>query len=334
MTALAPDLTTLLRAHGLDGAREHPLSGGGYTGAGISRIQRGDERYVVKRSRCAEDWVRRLTGDATCREAEFAVSPLVARLPASVRVATVGATHDGDAWALLMRDISPLLLPEERISNERLDAILAAVAAMHAAFWDDPLDGAGVGWCGIAERLSLLSPRTGEMLVAEGNDFGLAEGWRVFDRIAPPAARDLARRLRDDVTPLVRLIESLPPTLLHGDLKAANMGLEGDTLWLLDWTMVSRAPVALDISWLIAVNSGLLPPRLDDVFDAYARHLERALGRERIAAARWPEQRAGAMLCGLMMYGWGKALDAVAGYPEELRWWCEGALAAEHLLSA
>ena len=178
MTALAPDLGSLLRAHGLDGASERPLLGGGYTGAGISLIERGEERYALKRSRYAEDWVRRLTGDATCREAEFAVSPLVARLPASVRAATLGAARDADAWALLMRDISELLLPDAPIASNRLDAIFAAVAAMHAAFWDDPLDGAGVRWCGVSERLSLLSPRAGEILVAEGNDFGIAEGWR------------------------------------------------------------------------------------------------------------------------------------------------------------
>jgi hypothetical protein len=32
------------------------------------------------------------------------------------------------------------------------------------------------------------------------------------------------------------------------------------------------------------------------------------------------------------MYGWGKALDAEAGRPDELRWWCEGAIAGARVL--
>ena len=37
----------------------------------------------------------------------------------------------------------------------------------------------------------------------------------------------------------------------------------------------------------------------------------------------WDEQFAAARLCGLLMLGWGKAAD-----PEELRWWCDGAIEA------
>jgi hypothetical protein len=99
-------------------------------------------------------------------------------------------------------------------------------------------------------------------------------------------------------------------------------------VWLLDWALVTRAPVAVELAWFLAVNSGRLPESLDATLDRYAVHLERALGAHRWPQARWREQRAVVFLSGLLMYGWGKALDAEGGRPDELRWWCEGALEA------
>jgi Ser/Thr protein kinase RdoA (MazF antagonist) len=142
----------------------------------------------------------------------------------------------------------------------------------------------------------------------------------------------LARGLFADMSPLVQALASLPRTLVHGDLKLANMGVDGDILWLFDWADVSRAPVALEIAWFLAVNSSRLPRSLDATLDHYATQLQRALGDERLAEAQWPAQRGAAMVCGLLMYGWGKALDAETGRPDELRWWCEGALEAQKVL--
>ena len=82
----------------------------------------------------------------------------------------------------------------------------------------------------------------------------------------------------------------------------------------------------------LTMNSSVLPWTLDETLERYAAHLERTLGAERFAAARWWQQRAAIMLCGLVYYGWGKALDAETGRPDELRWWCDGAMAAVEAL--
>jgi hypothetical protein len=203
---------------------------------------------------------------------------------------------------------------------------------MHAAFWDDRLDATDVGWCTLGDRLTMLSPNVGRQLVDAGRDFGLARGWKIFRELAPPDAAELVRRLQADPSPLLRLLEGLPPTLLHGDLKFANIGVDDGGVWLLDWALVARGPVAVEMAWFLSVNSGRLPWPLDETLDRYARHLERELGAEARRGARWEAQRAAVFLSGLLMYGWGKALDAEAGRPDELRWWCEGAAQASRLL--
>jgi hypothetical protein len=331
MTELAPDVATLLRAHGLEGARQEPLLSGGYTGAALVRVVGEHESFVLKRVASMEqDWVRRVTADTQFREVAFALSPYAQRLPAGVAVASVGAAIDGDGRALLMRDLTAELVPEHTLDAALLDAILRGIATMHAAFWDMPLDGVPVA--DPVARITLISPQRAITLQRDGVDFGFVDGWRAFERRAPKPARDVAHRLFDDMQPLERTLRAFPQTLVHGDLKVANMAYGDGALTLLDWTMVMRTAVSVDIAWFLAVNSSLLPDPLDDVLERYAGHLERALGAGRFAAAAWPAQRHAIMLMGLLMYGWGKAPDAEAGRPEELRWWCEGAVEAARAL--
>ena len=328
MNDLYPDVQSLLAAHGVSGA-EAPIASGGLSGAHLSRIESGGQCYILKHLRLEEDWLMRVTGDAAYREAQFAVSPLATRLPLGVRTPSLGASFDEEGRAILMHDITAILLPDAHVvPTEAMDGILGRFADLHAAFWDDPMADANIVWCAARHRISLLGPGTGEMLIREGKDFGITRGWRAFETLVPPAVADLERRLARDMTPLLATLQSLPQTLLHGDLKIANFGWDGDTLSLLDWAMVMRGPVAIDLAMYLTMNSSVLSWTLDETLERYAAHLERALGAERFAPARWWQQRAAIMLCGLVYYGWGKALDAEAGRPDELRWWCDGALAA------
>ena len=77
---------------------------------------------------------------------------------------------------------------------------------------------------------------------------------------------------------MIRVLQRLPRTIVHHDLKIANAGIEGSTLWLIDWSEVTLGPVALDLGWLLAVNSSRLPWTLDETAERYRRHLSAALG--------------------------------------------------------
>lgn len=318
---MAPDVATLLREHGIT-APETPITHNGFSGASLSRIVQGNEPYILKRVSLAGDWIMRGLADTTCREAEFAASQIAAYFPPNLRVPYLGAARDGDGWAILSHDISPLLFGADGAeSASAWDAIVGALAEMHAALWPQQLD-VGVRWCPTRERLTLLSPAGADSLAHEGIDFGAPAGWRAFERVADARTRDIILGLLKDPSPVIGVMADLPSTLCHADAKIANMGLDGSVLWLFDWSDVSQAPVGLEVGYLLAVNASRLPWRHDETLERYSTHLERSLGADRFDAARWAHQEAIAILSGMMTLGWAKAWEAEAGAHQEFDWWC------------
>ncbi len=328
---LHPDVVSMLRAHGISGP-ETELAHDGFSGARISAIAHDHERYVLKRLRREDDWIMRVSGDDTGREAQFAASALLSRVDALIRVPSIGASRDGAGWAVLMHDIAHLLVPDHvALSQDELDYLLSRLAAMHAAFWEEPLADAGISWCGVTQRLSILSPDTGRLHVLENRDFGIERGWRLFVELAPEAAVRLVRGLRSDMSPLLAIVDELPRTLLHGDVKFSNIGLAADEVHLFDWAVIMNAPVALEIAWIPGVNARRVPDPFA-VIDLYGAHLERAIGVARFGEAAWPRQRAVAHIGALLLLGWAKALDADGGQPEELRYWSDAAIDGAKML--
>jgi hypothetical protein len=330
-TALYTDVETMLAAHGAGGAMR-PFAHEGYSGAALSYVEGGATRFVLKRIAGEPDWLRRALRDERCREARLAASPFAARLPEGVRSASIAACHDGEGYAVLMHDLTGVVPPPDgALPRPQVSLVLQRLAEMHAAFWEAGPGGIGCGPVPLEDWLRVLEPAHLRALAAEGIDFGGPRGWELFERLAHPDAVALVRALHADPSPLLAASAALPPTLLHGDAKVANMGIDGDTLWLFDWQTVMYEPVAHELSWFLAVNSSRLPDSLDATLETYAAHLRRAIG-PRFDAAQWPRQVAVCAVAGLRTYGWGKALDADAGRPEELRWWCERALAGARAL--
>ena len=117
---------------------------------------------------------------------------------------------------------------------------------------------------------------------AAGNPVGdrFLDGW---DGV--PTSRRRARRwssstrLDADPAPLLAALAALPARGLHGDLKLANVALlDDDAVALIDWQMTMRAPVAVELGWLLVSNSGSLPMRARrDVLDALPRDASAAL---------------------------------------------------------
>jgi thiamine kinase-like enzyme len=63
-------------------------------------------------------------------------------------------------------------------------------------------------------------------------------------------------------------------TLIHGDLKLANVGIAADgAIEIVDWQMVSIAPIAIEIGWFLVSNVASLPVEPEDVLFRYQRHL-------------------------------------------------------------
>ena len=95
-------LPELLRRNGLAGKREHEFPNDGWSGATMSVLHRGRDRFVLKRDSLAQDWIARATSDGPLlREAWFAAAGPA--LPVPIRAAYLGAgiADDGSVGMLM-----------------------------------------------------------------------------------------------------------------------------------------------------------------------------------------------------------------------------------------
>jgi hypothetical protein len=332
MTELG-SIRDLLRDHGLDRVPEEPFPNDGWSGASMSLLRRGGgDRFVLKRDSLARDWIARATNDGpVLREAWFAAHGPA--LPAGIRAGSLGAGVDDVSGevGILMPDLTDVLFDwDAPISVTQLDHVLSALADMHSFPWQTS-DEIGDGpWCPLRERVSLICrpslerPGPAHDAVADR----LLPGWDAWDRLATPAARRVVADLAADPRPLLDELASQPASLIHGDLKLANVGIEaGGSVVLVDWQMVSVAPVAVEIGWFLVSNVASLPLPPDEVIRRYQAWLDNAISDVGIDAA---------ILVGLLLRGWRKGMDAEAGITlasgasaaDDLAWWCERAVEA------
>src|SRR3954451_22555650 len=368
----------LLERYLLDDVPEEAFPNDGWSGATLTTLRRGNEGFVLKRTSRAVDWVARATNDIALREGLIAggqihlAEPLVAPY--------LGVGSDGEGIALLMPDLSNELIAWERpghdqvVSIATLDRVIDAVARLHAMPWAEYRSTSpdwAWPWCPLRERLLLLSRRSAARYRADGVASGarFIEGWDAFDRFAPAEGRSLVADLEADPAPLLAALDRLPATGLHGDLKLANVALLDDgRVALIDWAMMSLAPVAVELGWLIVSNSASLPVEPEAVMTGYREAAERAAAvplrlrggsvggpsrrpplerdpdRHGVLPPRgvdatigdWDAQVDLTWIVGLVRRGGGKALDTDAGAPlvsgvraaDDLAWWSERAVAA------
>ncbi len=316
------DVDSLLRAHRLEAVAEVPFTHTGFSGATLTRLTRADTTFVLKRMAITRDWIMRATNDESCREVELAAA--APELGPQIRTPAVGVARDRDGFALLMHDVTPDLIAPSAISRSQLETIIEHMAELHRI---TPPNGI-VGWCDVNRRLTLLTPQTASIAAAYGAPVAddIVGGWKLFATLAPTEVARLIDRLQKDASVLLRALEYLPAAFLHGDLKLDNIGLAPDgRMWLIDWALTVVAPPAVELGWFLAINSRRLPVSLGETMSMYAD-----------AARIPPASREGhdrlTILCGLLLRGWRKALDAHEGEPEELRWWCAKAEEAAVIL--
>ncbi|HEX2755343.1 MAG TPA: aminoglycoside phosphotransferase family protein [Candidatus Limnocylindrales bacterium] len=330
-------LDGLLHRHGLGGATEEAFPNDGWSGAAMTRLRNGDGRaYILKRDSLERDWIARATADRPVpREAWFAAHGPA--LPWPVRAPYLGAGWDDSAHeaGILMPDLSSVLFDwNSTLTVEQLDRVIDALAVLHSHPWGPALDASAAHWTPWQERLTLICrpslERAGPAREAVADR--LLPGWDAWDRLATPTARAVIADLAADPGPLLDALAREPATLLHGDLKLANVGIAADgAVELVDWQMVMVAPVAVELGWFLVSNVNALPEPAGDV-------LARYWTRRSMDGARQDDLT---ILVGLLIRGWRKGADAVAGVTlasgvsaaDDLAWWCERAVeAADRIL--
>ena len=350
MTGSRPEvlepLDHLLRRHGLAGIPEEPFPNDGWSGASLSLLRRdGGDRFVLKRDSLARDWIARATNDGPIlRETWFAAKG--PSLPSPLRAPYLGAGTDGDSFGILMPDLSGTLFDwDAPISVDALDRVLSGLAELHGYPWSVASVLEPGPWCPIPERLTLICRSSLERPGAARDAVGerILPGWDAFDRRAPSEIRELINSLGEDPGPLVAALAKMPSTLIHGDLKLANIGIASDgSIDLVDWQMVSVAPVAVELGWFLVSNVASLPLPPDQILERYSSKLAWAI-TDAEKDGRWIGgpglDRNGvdaAILVGLLLRGWRKGADAEAGLTlasgvsavDDLAWWCDRAVEA------
>jgi hypothetical protein len=293
----------------------------GFSGARIYRQSNPDgASYVLKITSAHSDWIMRATSDQRCREAVLA-NVAVGR-DGEVDSPAIGSAQDGDVFSILMQDISGYLLPNEGLTGDQLEAILRGMCHLHSL---TPPAESEVPWCSVEDRVTLFMPDPEKLANFRiAND--ILRGWELFFDHSPTNVGNLVRSLFDDIGPLKRALEQLPDCFLHGDLKLDNIAIcPGAKLSLIDWSMAMIAPAAIELGWFLAMNSRALPISLDEAMTTYT-------SQSNIERRFHERHQALTILCGLLIRGWRKGLDAEAGEPSELRWWCERASSASQLL--
>lgn len=293
-------------------------TGGSFSGSPFLRVETaaaGGERrrYVVKRTAPAWDIIMRITADRACRELLVWQHGLLDQLPPEVGHAILAGAIDGEGWALLMRDVGDTLLPAARwpapdwepLGVADTACLLDALAALHARYWEDPtLRDPSHGLCDSWWLYSSLSPASAQREIDSPHPFArnILAGWQQLETLVAPDVADLVRRLLHDPRPLCAALDRYPRTLVHGDPKLANVGIErgaAPRVVLLDWQFVTPAPPAVDLAWLLWMGSASLPIPLDEAIEQYRDCLARRLGR-RFDERWWRPQLELALLGGFL----------------------------------
>lgn len=268
---------------------------GGRTGAGVARLRSKDASYVVK-TVPSVSWRGAGTGCPEGGEPRLWLSDIAARLPPSVRWPVLDVSLDSsDCYRMLMEDVSDGIRGRGRFTMADSGELVRAIAAMHAhCFGADWLQRAPIPSVAGTTRvltepiLHAAGARTSsEPWVAEVlRDFSVLGAFLpgFLDLLGPQMA-DAWLALASDDYWQTKLRESRA-TLLHGDLRRANIAFESGRVALLDWEFAAAGPPACDLQWHVFLHYWAYPPEgtspgdaCDDLRELHARAFEEASGR-------------------------------------------------------
>ena len=303
---------------GLDVVAREPLTHPGQSGNRLERVRlRDGTALVLKHLVPGGDWIAQGTKDEG-RELTFFEHGVFARLPPTVDHAVVSA-YDR---TLVLRDVSAeLVSPSHRWTRAESQRILEAAAAMHRTFAGESVPAAAaledrLRFCGVE---AIRPWAAGEDLIPKV----IFVGWEVFAEAVAPDVVDAVFAVHAAPERLARELSDGTTTLIHGDLRWANLGMTEDRVVMLDWGIATAAPAALDFPWYLLLNGRRIDATYDELIDDF-REAEGDLVDDRTLDLAWLGQ-----LCvhgGLLAH---ELLESDAEKRElartELEWWSNAA---------
>jgi hypothetical protein len=236
----------------------------GASTANLERLTLPDgARVVAKHVSARRDWMMRATGD-TGRAAELWVGGAMRRCPATIDPALVRIEDDGEGgWFLYMQEV-PFHRRDVRFQADDVARLLGALADLHTAFWGDPPP----GLCSLSDLFTILRP---DRIVGADPAFAalVRGGWERFAEVAPVDVAEAVTALLAEPAPVVAALERHGTTLLHADVHFGNAVLLPDRLVLVDWTLASAGPPAVDFTWFLDQSCSYLDVDHDDAVELF-----------------------------------------------------------------
>jgi hypothetical protein len=337
---LDPTALASIVGSSVTGVERTPIETEGFSDNVIERVTctdpGGAETQLVLKHFERGDWIAALTSDTRIREISLLENGLYRDLPHECQAPMLAATRSESGDSMLMWDVSSSLFPpgDDLIREDQLVTCIRAVSALHASYWGGgPPPNASVDFCTTQAWLGLLTPDVGRRRIDLGIDnevtASLEGGWQKFSEAASSLAARTVETIQRDNAALLDALGTAPQTLIHGDLKLANLGIDRvQRLVMFDWTLVGSMSPFIDLGWFLAVNSARLPISKETILELYqAMLLERGID----LGTEWTRHaEIGLLGGGTLRLGWVKALGTLADdedvrvrETEELEWWCE-----------
>jgi hypothetical protein len=297
-TYLREALTRAGHAATFDAIDVTPLTGG-RMGAGVFRMQTSSGNSYVVKLMARNTWRGAGLNSPDGGEAPLWLAGATRTLEGRLTCPTIDVAHhaERDEWWMLMRDVSGGIVGRGGFGEAQSERLLDALAAMHARYWgrDDELaamplpDTAGTTqlFADAIVHVARPSESPAEWIPRFLADFQVMTVFApIFLDVLPTADAEFYIELAANRGEWLPILERGPHTLVHGDLRRANIAYEGDCVALLDWEFAARAPAATDLQWhwflqywAYPPGDGVGPTERDHVRARYVDAVERELGR-------------------------------------------------------
>lgn len=283
------------------------------------------------------DWLMRASEDQACRSVRLWQHGLFDHMPSEIAHGILACARDDEGWMILMEDLEATLVPYSRFSVRTNQFFLDAMAALHATFFESPkLSDQTIGLCEIKHVYSTFSPLVGQRESGSSEEIPkkILEGWDLVYSMVDPDITEVIQKIHDDPKILCDALDRYPKTLVHGDLRHANLGLlrgKRTRVVILDWQLTSAAPPAVDLGRYLGTNSALLPVPKRVAIIYHRNRLAYRLGKQ-FDPGWWRPQLELCLLGGFVQDGWAIALKAThwnvgegarRRWRADLGWWSE-----------
>ena len=225
-----------------------PLGRRGASSNQLDVVRLRDGRELVLKCVSPDwDWISRATNDRG-RAAWMWRAGVFHRMPAAIDHATVAIKSNGRSWSIFMVDVSKTLVRgEHKLSRVRVRRLLAALAQLHATFWEEEFP----DLCSLEDRYRMLSFETARREGQLGNPVAdmITRSWDAFSQLVPKEIAEAVFKIVEQPALLAQQLARCSQTLIHGDVRVDNLGFRGDRVVMLDWgDRTGTAPPAVELA--------------------------------------------------------------------------------------